>query len=115
MILNKTTNELIDVKITCADTFFKRFKGLMGRKDIDFAMLFCNLKDSGVHTHFMRFEIDIYFLNENMAVFEKATLKPWKFYRPKRQARYILEAKKDCLKLSVGDELELIQMHHGTE
>ena len=45
MILNKTSNELIDIKIISADNFFKRFKGLMLKKDIDFAMLFSNLKD----------------------------------------------------------------------
>ena len=62
MILNKTTDELINIKITYANNFFKRFRGLMGKKDIDFAMLFYNLKDSRVHTHFMRFDIDVYFL-----------------------------------------------------
>ena len=108
MILNKTTNELIDIKITNANSFFKRFKGLMGKKDIDFAMLFYNLKDSSIHTHFMRFDIDVYFLDKNKVIFEKVTLKPWKFYKPKKQARYILETKKDCLKLKVGDELEFI-------
>ena len=45
MILNKTTNEIFDIKITKADTFFKRLIGLMGKKDIDFAMLFVNIKN----------------------------------------------------------------------
>ena len=87
MILKKTTNELIDINIKYANNFFRRFKGLMGKKDIDFALLFCNLKDSSIHTHFMRFEIDVYFLDENNAVFEKTSLKPWKFYKPKKQAK----------------------------
>ena len=108
MILNKTTDELINIKITYANNFFKRFKGLMGRKDIDFAMLFYNLKDSGVHTHFMRFDIDVYFLDKNKTIFEKTTLKPWKFYRPKKQAKYILETKKNKLKLEIGDKLDFI-------
>lgn len=108
MILNKTNDELVNIKIINANSFFKRFKGLMLKKDIDFAMLFYNLKDSSVHTHFMRFEIDVYFLDENKIVFEKTTLKPWKFYRPKKQAKYILETKKDCLKLKIGDKLEFV-------
>ena len=108
MILNKTTDELINIKIINANSFFKRFKGLMGKRDIDFAMLFYNLKDSRIHTHFMRFEIDAYFLDENKIVFEKTTLKPWKLYKPKKQASYILETKKDCLKLEIGDRLEFI-------
>lgn len=97
-------NEKID--IIYADTFFKRFKGLMGKKDIDYALIFTNLRDSSIHTHFMRFEIDVYFLDENNVVFEKTTLKPWKFYKPKKQAKYIIETKKDVLKIKIGDCLE---------
>lgn len=108
MILKKTTNELIDINIKYANNFFRRFKGLMGKKDIDFALLFCNLKDSSIHTHFMRFEIDVYFLDENHAVFEKTSLKPWKFYKPKKQAKYILETKKNLLKIEIGDKLDFI-------
>lgn len=108
MILNKTNNELINIKITYADNFLKRFKGLMGKKDIDFALLFCNLKDSGIHTHFMRFDIDVYFLDENKVVFEKTTLNPWKFYRPEKRAKFILETKKDVLKIEIGDKLDFI-------
>lgn len=108
MILNKTTDELINIKITYADNFFKRFKGLMGKRNIDFAMLFCNLKNSGIHTHFMMFEIDVYFLDKNKIIYEKATLKPWKFYTPRKKAKYILETKKDSLKLKIGDKLEFI-------
>ena len=108
MILNKTTNEKFNVKITCADTFFKRFRGLMGKKDIDFAILFANIKDSSIHTHFMRFDIDVYFLDENCTVIDKATLTPWKFYKPSKKAKYILETKKDKLKIKVGDCLDFI-------
>lgn len=106
MILNKSTNTEFDVKITRADSFFKRLIGLMGRKNIDSAVLFENFKDSSIHTHFMRSTIDVYFLDENSVVFEKVTLKPWKFYKPKKRAEYILEVKKDALKIKIGDELE---------
>lgn len=108
MILNKTTDKLINIKIKYADTYFKRFKGLMGKKDINFALLFCNLKDSSIHTHFMRFDIDVYFLDKNKIIFEKTTLKPWKFYKPKKQAHYILETKKNKLKIEIGEKLEFI-------
>lgn len=108
MILNKTRKERTPLKIVNADTFFKRFMGLMGRKEIDFALLFCNLKDSTIHTHFMRFEIDVYFMDENKIVFEKATLKPWRFYRPSKKAEYILETEKNKLKLEIGDRLDFI-------
>lgn len=102
------TNEVIDIKVICANNFFKRFKGLMGKKDIDYVLLFTNLTDSSIHTLFMRFEIDIYFIDENKVIFEKASLKPWRFHKPKKQAKYILETKKDCLKLKIGEKLDFI-------
>ena len=96
------------MKIILADTFFKRFKGLMGKKDFEDTLLFTNLTDSSIHTMFMRFEIDIYFLDKNKIIYDKVSLKPWKFYKPKKRAEYILETKKNKLKLEIGDSLDLI-------
>ena len=97
-----------NIKIILATTFYKRFKGLMLKKDFKDGLLFTNLTDSSIHTLFMRFEIDIYFLDENRTIFEKTSLKPWKFYKPKKQAKFILETKKDKLKLEIGDNLDFI-------
>ncbi|WP_292802101.1 DUF192 domain-containing protein [Methanobrevibacter sp.] len=80
----------------------------MGKKDFENMMLFTNLKDSSVHTMFMKFEIDVYFINENKIIFDKISLKPWRFYKPEKKAKYILETKKDRLKLKIGDKLDLI-------
>lgn len=91
-----------------ADTFFKRFKGLMGKKDFNDELLFTNLKDSSIHTLFMRFTIDVYFIDKNRIVYDKVTLKPWRFYKPKKQAKYILETKEKKLKLEIGDKLVFI-------
>ena len=96
------------MEIIYADTFFKRFKGLMGKKDFNNVLVFTNLTDSSIHTMFMRFEIDVYFIDENMRVFDKATLKPWRFYKPERQAKYIIETKKGMLELDVNDKIEFI-------
>jgi uncharacterized membrane protein (UPF0127 family) len=96
------------MEIIYADTFFKRFKGLMGKKDFDHVLVFSNLTDSSIHTMFMRFEIDVYFIDENRRVLDKATLKPWRFYKPERQAKYIIETRKGMLKIKIGDYLDFI-------
>lgn len=96
------------MEIIYADTFFKRFKGLMGKRDFNNVLVFTNLTDSSIHTMFMRFEIDVYFIDENMVVFDKATLKPWRFYKPEKQAKYIIETKKGMLELDVNDKIEFI-------
>jgi uncharacterized membrane protein (UPF0127 family) len=96
------------MEIIYADTFFKRFKGLMGKKDFDHVLVFSNLTDSSIHTMLMRFEIDVYFIDENRRVFDKATLKPWQFYKPERQAKCIIETRKGMLKLNVNDKIDFI-------
>ncbi|MBO6122881.1 MAG: DUF192 domain-containing protein [Methanobrevibacter sp.] len=96
------------MKIIYADTFFKRFKGLMGKKDFNDCLVFTNLTDSSIHTMFMRFEIDVYFIDENKMIYEKVSLKPWRFHKPEKQAKYVLETKKGLLKLKMGDFLDFI-------
>ncbi|MBR3155782.1 MAG: DUF192 domain-containing protein [Methanobrevibacter sp.] len=96
------------MEIIYADTFFKRFKGLMGKKNFDYIMVFTNLTDSSIHTMFMRFEIDIYFVDKNGVIFDKVTLRPWKFYKPKKQAKYIIETEKNKLNLKIGDRLDFV-------
>ena len=93
------------MEIIYADTFSKRLIGLMGKRDFEDVMVFTNLKDSSIHTMFMRFEIDAYFIDENNIVFDKAILKPWKFYRPKKQAKCIIETRKGLFELKIGDEI----------
>ena len=95
-------------KIVYADNFFKRFKGLMFKKDCDYMLVFSNLMDTSIHTFFMRFDIDVYFLDENKIIVDKTTLKPWRFYKTKVESIYIVETKKNKLKLKVNDKLDFI-------
>lgn len=95
------------IKIKYADNYLKRLLGLMFKKDIDYGLLFILKYGSSIHTCFMNFTIDAYFLDENKIIFEKVTLKPWKFYKPSKKAKYILETKKNYIELKKGEKLEL--------
>ncbi len=94
------------IKIRYANTFFKRLMGLMFKKDIDYGLLFELKYGSSIHTGFMRFTIDAYFLDENKKVYDKKTLKPWRFYKPIKKGKYILETKKNMINLKIGDEFK---------
>ena len=87
------------IKIKYADNFLKRLIGLMFKKDIDYGLLFILKYGSSIHTCFMRFNIDIYFLDENKIIIDKVTLKPWKYYKPAKKAKYLLETKENFLNL----------------
>ena len=65
----KYNNETV-IHVFIADSFFKRLFGYMFRKNPHHdAILFtpCN----SIHTFFMKFNIDVLFLNEHMQVIKK--------------------------------------------
>ena len=95
------------MKIIYADTFLKRFFFLFGKKEFNEALLFTNLVDSSIHTLFMRFEIDVYFIEDDLTVFDKVSLKPWRFYKSSKSAKYILETDKNRLDYEIGDKVDL--------
>ncbi|MDO5851469.1 MAG: DUF192 domain-containing protein [Methanobacteriaceae archaeon] len=85
------------IKLNYTNTFLKRLKGLMFKKEINQGLIFINKKpknkyQSTIHTHFMKINIDIIFLDENMKLIDYTTLNPWKIYIPKKdEIKYIIE------------------------
>ena len=94
------------IKIKCANTFLKRLIGLMFKKDIDYGLMLKLKYSSGIHTCFMRFTIDLYFIDENKIIYDKKRLKPWKYYKPIKKGKYVLETKENKLDLKIGDEIK---------
>lgn len=85
-------NVIIPYQVKLADSFFKRLKGLMFRKDpIENEGLWiipCN----AVHMFFMNFPLDIVLLNEqNEVVKVYQSLKPWRMTKPENAAHSTLE------------------------
>ena len=52
-----------DIPVYIADTFKKRFLGLMGKKEGVYGLLL--LKCNFIHTLFMRYQLDALYLDEN--------------------------------------------------
>ena len=77
-----------------ADTVGKRALGLMFRKDGEMFFDFpCDVRFS-VWTPFMRFPIDIFFIDKNGKVVEqRKNMVPWRFHKPKKKYRYFFEAR----------------------
>jgi uncharacterized membrane protein (UPF0127 family) len=97
-----------------ADTFFTRLLGLMFRPSLphDQGLLIefsPHFRSRAVHGFFMRFPIDLVFIDDERKVTDMALLKPWSIYDPKAPCRWVLEvnageAKKKGIK--IGDMLE---------
>lgn len=91
-----------------AKSFWKRFQGLMGRKELKDGegMFFWNC--SSIHCFFMKIPIDVVYLNKEMQVVGVETVDPWKLGHFYKGAKHILEVKAGSAKgISVGDKLEI--------
>lgn len=92
-----------------ADSFMKRFLGYMLQKEPHYeSILFqpCN----SIHTYFMKFPIDVLFIDENMEVCKKIEgLKPGKIIMPVKKASMVIESKEGRFKNIVEGEKITIQ------
>jgi hypothetical protein len=97
---------------TCvvADTPLTRLKGLLGKKRLEPGEGILLRPTSAVHTFFMRFPIDVVFLDRDLRVLALATdLKPWRA-AAHRSAKAVLELPAgECERRGIraGDRLEI--------
>jgi uncharacterized protein len=99
----------IPYSIKTADSFMKRLKGLMFRKNpIENEGLWITPCNS-IHMFFMNFPLDIVFLNEqNEVVKLHPGLKPWRMTIPLNSAHSVIELPEGSinkLEINVGDIL----------
>jgi uncharacterized membrane protein (UPF0127 family) len=78
-LVRKSDNRIIAEEVFCADNFWLRFRGLVGRKPLKTKQAFWIKPCRQVHTHFMTKPIDIVFLDKDLKVKKIIiALKPWK-------------------------------------
>lgn len=102
------TGVVLAEQVELARTFCARLVGLMGRKNLAPGAALLLEPCPQIHTCFMRFDIDVVFLdvhNRVVAVVENS--KPWRMSKIYPSARRTLELPGGCLqgRLQVGDEL----------
>ncbi len=102
--------ENYSIKLYLADRFFLRLKGLLGRKTLTpyEGMLIspCNQ----VHTFFMKFTIDVVFIDRNFKVVAvEECMKPGKISGLYKNAVYTLEVLGGTNKLIVGDTITITE------
>lgn len=92
------------MKIKEANTFLKRLKGLMFKKNIDYIL---KIKTNGIHTFFMKMDIDVYLTDkDNKVLYIYKNVKPNKIILPKKNVKYTYESKVNYIKnVKVGDTI----------
>jgi len=96
-----------------ASNFLERAIGLMFRGSlargegllIEFSS---RLKSRSIHSFFMRFTIDLIFIDSDMAVVGLHTLVPWRLHDPKTDCKWVLEVNVGTIKennIKIGEKL----------
>lgn len=115
-LINGRTDEILLSKVAVADTVWRRFVGLMGRNHLpDEEGLFLS-PCSSIHCFFMRFPIDVVFVDKNNTVVAIYPNKqPWSLAIPGKDAYAAIEAAASQLAplVQVGDRLIFREEEHA--
>ena len=102
-----SNNQILGQGVVVADTWQMRTKGLIGRSKLDSGegLLIKNCK--AIHTWFMRFPIDVVFMDKNYCVVKTISqLKPFRLAFGGRSAQHTLELPSDTInsaQVRIGD------------
>ncbi|MDF2629995.1 MAG: hypothetical protein K0R39_3826 [Symbiobacteriaceae bacterium] len=110
IVRNATRGLVLGYKVSGADTFRLRLLGLMFRPSLPQGEGLLIRPCRAVHTHFMRFPIDLVFVDgDNRVVHLIPAMAPWKLSPTVREAEAVLELPAGAAgATAVGDQLELI-------
>ena len=106
---NSRSGQVIATRVVRADTAGSRAVGLLGRKSMEPGEALWIEPCSSIHTFFMRFPIDVLFLDEKCTVLRVvADMRPWRISPWIWKARSVLELRGGSLRDSVkaGDVLD---------
>jgi uncharacterized membrane protein (UPF0127 family) len=110
LALRRPDGSLLCTRCTVADSPKQRARGLLGRRKLEPGEGLY-LATSSIHTHFMRFPIDVVFLDDHMNVTRiRHRLKPWRFALS-RDARGVVELEAGVCErvgLALGERLSLV-------
>ena len=101
------------IRLKYCDTFVSRLLGLMFTReiDIDGGIQLAGKRDSiantSIHMMFMRYDIEVVWVSEDLVVVDKTLAKKWGlFYSPKHPAMHVLELHPSKLsEFEIGDQL----------
>ena len=103
MELTRTDGELV-CRARVATSFASRFRGLMGTSHLPAGSGLLFPRSRSVHTHFMRFPIDVVFLDaERRIVSVRPALPPWRLAAEKGADAVLELAAGECERLGLAE------------
>jgi uncharacterized membrane protein (UPF0127 family) len=102
--------KLIADHVKAANTFWERFVGLMGKKQLNSGEGLLLYHCSSIHCFFMRFPIDVVYLSSDNKILEIETVKPWRIGRIVRGAKHVLELPAGAAdRAMIGEALKILE------
>ncbi|KXB01714.1 hypothetical protein AKJ44_02190 [candidate division MSBL1 archaeon SCGC-AAA261F17] len=113
-LINLENGKVIADKVELANSFWKRFRGLMLKGSFwsgqALVFPFSKPKRYSIHTFFMRFPIDLLYLDQELEVIEsRKELSPWKIHKSGEEASILVELPPGRIEeanVRVDDELD---------
>ena len=94
------------IKVYILKNIFKRLKGFMFKKNIDYGLCFprCN----SIHTFFMKENIDVYMTDkDNKVIYIYKNLKKNRIILPKRKVYYTYELPVNIINFEINEKIRL--------
>ena len=108
---NLRTHRELATNVRVADTLFTRMKGLLGKRELPKGEALWIKPCFSVHTFFMKFPIDVIFLNKkNQVIASVSNLSPNRMTRLYPQSFSVLELPPGTIvadNIQIGDQLEI--------
>lgn len=110
-LVNSSSGEVLIPRLGIATTFWQRFRGLQFRRKLadDEGLLIVPCR--AIHTHWMRFPIDIVLASYHGIVLQKVSdVKPWRVVAGDRMTHAVIESAAGTLacRVSEGDQLGVL-------
>ncbi|NJE01026.1 DUF192 domain-containing protein [Thermococcus sp. JdF3] len=119
MLINETKERTWHGPVKLADSFFKRFRGLMLVRHVNHALVFVlpteTRANASIHMFFMLSDIDVIWLDSTRRVVDFKTARKWRLYTPRKPAKYIIEGPVGIIKTLDVEEGDLISWSPSEE
>jgi uncharacterized protein len=112
-VINITRQQRLAVALTVADTFLRSLVGLMGKHSLPEGHGLWIVPCQSVHTFWMRFPIDVVFLDKDRRVVHLVErLRPFRISKHVSKARSVIELPASVIHQTmtqVGDHIEIVE------
>jgi len=113
-LLRKASKQVLVPNLKCADSFWTRTKGLLGRKNLPESEALWIPRCNSVHTYFMKFPIDLVFVDRSLVVVKVChAVQPGRLVLPVWRASGVIELPSGFVKRQTLVEGEELYVDHS--